>query len=96
MWKTCAECGVEKDIRKFFKHSSEPDGLMQNCKACHIGTTELNQQRLAESNERQWGDPTEDQIAVACLAIQNEWTIKERIKRRSWSRSALMKRIAKR
>lgn len=95
MYKKCAECGVEKSVRKFFNHPASPDGLMPRCKACHSGTTAWNELRRAETTERQPGDPSEDEIEAACLAIQGEWTDAERIKRRFWARSALMKGIAK-
>lgn len=32
--KTCAKCGVEKDVTEFGKHSRQKDGLQRNCKVC--------------------------------------------------------------
>lgn len=81
--KVCVQCGKEKPAGKFYRHPAEADGYMRHCKACHNGTTELNQRERPVVTERQWGDPTEEQIAAATAAIRQRWNQKTHKKRRS-------------
>ena len=81
--KRCSECGEIKAAGKFYKHPDEPDGLMRHCKACHNGCTEMIARVRAENLERQWGDPTEEQIAEKCEIIRSGWSPKECQKRKA-------------
>ena len=72
--KRCPECGTEKHRSKFYSHALNPDGLMRHCKACHNGVAATAATQRREKLERQWGDPTEEQIAAACEAIRAGWS----------------------
>jgi hypothetical protein len=80
--KVCAECGVDKPASKYHKHPQMPDGLMPVCKACRIGCTALNERRREAMLERQWGDPTEEQIRLACERLRGGWS-KAKLARRT-------------
>lgn len=73
--KRCIRCGVEKPPTKFH-------GTMPDCKACHNGVTEPNLRRSAEIKERQAGEPSEREIAEACLLIQQQWSFKKEASRK--------------
>lgn len=73
--KRCSCCGVAKPPTKFH-------GSMPNCKACRNGVTEPNLRRATEIKERQDGEPDEEQIADACLLIQQAWSRKKRASRK--------------
>lgn len=81
--KRCIECGNEKPLSKFYKHPAEPDGLMRRCKGCHNGITSRNKLERPVVTERQWGDPSEEQIARATSAIRESWNAKTYRKRRA-------------
>jgi len=80
--KVCSECGKDKPASKFYKHAGAPDGLMPHCKACHNGCTETNARRTAELMERQLGDPTEEQILMACERLRSGWSPAKRRRRK--------------
>lgn len=90
-WKTCCECGVEKLLAKYYRHPAEPDGFMRHCKACHNGCTRLACERRTAALERQWGDPSEEQIAAACLRLQAGWSEGVRKRRRLGGCGALFR-----
>lgn len=73
--KRCSRCGVAKPPTKFY-------GTMPHCKACHNGVTEPNLRRAVEIKERQNGEPDEEQIAMACLLIQQQWSAKKQASRK--------------
>lgn len=81
--KVCVQCGKEKPAGKFYRHPAESDGYMRHCKACHNGITERNVREKPVVTERQWGDPTEEQIAAATAAIRQRWNKKTHKRRRS-------------
>lgn len=73
--KRCIRCGVAKPPTKFH-------GSMSDCKACHNGVTEPNLRRAAEIKDRQAGEPSELEIAEACLLIQQRWSAKKQASRK--------------
>jgi len=73
--KRCSTCGQSKSPEKFFAG-------MAHCKACHNGVTMSNLRRSTETRGRQQDEPTEDQIAAACLLIQQRWSKKKRASRK--------------
>lgn len=73
--RRCSECGVTKPSEKFY-------GSMARCKACHNGITEANRRRAVEIKDRQPGEPSEDEIASACVAIRSGWSVKRRASRK--------------
>ena len=76
--KRCCKCGAEKLPAKFHRG-------MAHCKACHNGVTEANRRRAAEvlpPRERQPGEPSEDQIRLLCMTIQERWSAKKRQSRK--------------
>lgn len=80
--KVCSECGKEKPASKFYKHPGTLDGLMAHCKACHIGCTAWNERRQEMMRERQFGDPTEEQIRLACERLRAGWSEAKRARRK--------------
>lgn len=72
--RRCLECGVAKPLVKFY-------GSMPCCKACRNGVTEANLRRATEIKDRQAGEPSEEQIADACLLIQRQWSKKKKASR---------------
>lgn len=80
--KLCSECGKTKPVSKFHKHPTERDGYMKVCKWCRNGGQELAARHARESLDRQFGDPTEDQIAALCLKLRLGWSEKETRKRK--------------
>ena len=72
-YKRCEGCAKHLENRKFYKDSTQPDGLMTWCKSCvNCG---VNRDRpVYGDGERQWGDPTEQQIAESCLSFQASWS----------------------
>lgn len=73
--KRCTRCGVAKPPTKFY-------GTMMHCKACHNGVTEPNLRRAVEIKERQAGEPSEREIAEACLLIQQQWSLRKEASRK--------------
>lgn len=41
MEKKCSNCGIKKDIKKFYKDKRKPDGLYTRCKICHLEIARL-------------------------------------------------------
>lgn len=80
-WKICVECECEKLRTKFYCHPQSADGLMPHCKACHNGCREVNERMRIESLERQFGDPSEEEIAKRAEKIRSEWDEGTREKR---------------
>lgn len=81
--QVCTQCGKTKRAINFYSG-------MSHCKLCHNAGV---QRQLWASPERQWGDPSEEQIAEACAAFKASWTPKEaaRRKKMNW----LMRRAGK-
>jgi hypothetical protein len=73
--KRCSTCGQSKSPEKFY-------GEMAHCKACHNGVTMPNLRRATETKGRQSAEPSEDQIAEACLLIQQRWSKKKKASRK--------------
>lgn len=82
IWKVCSECGTEKPASKYYKHPRQPDGLMPRCKACHMGCTQRNERVRVALLERQWGDPSEEQIRAACERLRSGWSKAKLARRR--------------
>lgn len=93
-WKTCTQCRRELLATKFYCHPGEPDGLMAHCKACHNGCYELAERSRVAALERQWGDPTEEQIVARAALIRSGWD--EKTKARRVAANWLSKQLAKR
>jgi hypothetical protein len=51
--KKCSVCGVEKELFAFYKRASSPDGLRNNCKACHIAANSTRYYANHEAN-KEW------------------------------------------
>lgn len=81
LYKKCAECGIWLERRKFYKDSTKGDGLMSWCKSC-VNCGVKRDRPVYGDGERQWGDPSEQQIAAACLALQASWSPAVRESRR--------------
>jgi len=80
-YKRCPECSKWHEARKFYKDSTKPDGLSAWCKSCmNCGVTV--ERAVYGNGERQWGDPSEEQITAACLRLQASWTPAVRESRR--------------
>jgi hypothetical protein len=73
VYKKCPECRKWHEARKFYKDSSKPDGLMAWCKSC-VNCDVARDRPVYGNGERQFGDPTEEQIAAACLQFQSGWS----------------------
>lgn len=84
-WKVCNECHRDLLATKFYTHTGEPDGLMKHCKACHNGLTDRIEQERVVALERQWGDPSEEQIARAAAVIRQRWDAKTLVRRKKMS-----------
>jgi hypothetical protein len=82
--KRCSGCKKWHEDRKFYKNPSKPDGLMDECKSCH-NCDIVRDRPVYGDGERQFGDPSEEQIAAACLQLQATWTDKVRESRRKAS-----------
>jgi hypothetical protein len=74
--KRCTRCCVAKPLTKF--HSAGH----AECKVCHNGTTAWNLRRSAMLQDRMPKEPDEEQIALACLVIQKQWSKKKRASRK--------------
>lgn len=74
--QVCAQCGKTKRAINFYAG-------MAHCKLCH--NAGIERERWA-SPDRQWGDPSEEQIAEACEAFKASWTpkMKQRRKAMNW------------
>jgi MinD superfamily P-loop ATPase len=82
VYKRCPECKKWHEARKFYKDSTTPDGLMSWCKSCM--NCDIVRDRPAYGNgERQFGDPTEEQIAAECRLFQAKWSDKVRHRRKN-------------
>jgi hypothetical protein len=87
-YKKCPECKRWLERRKFYKDSTKADGLMNWCTSC-VNCGVVRERPVYGGGERQWGDPTEEQIAAACLMFQAGWSseVREsRLKVRSMKR----------
>lgn len=73
VYKKCPECSKWLEARKFYKDLTKPDGLAAWCKSC-MNCGVVHDRPVYGKGERQWGDPTEDQIAAACLRFQASWS----------------------
>lgn len=71
--QVCTQCGKQKTAANFYAG-------MRHCKLCHNAGVE--RERWA-SPDRQWGDPSEEQIAKACMEFKASWTPKEAARRRA-------------
>ena len=81
LFKRCNECRKWLEVRRFYKHPAQPDGLMPHCKSCqNCGV--VRDRPVYGNGERQWGDPTEEQIAAECLRFQAGWSQATRESRR--------------
>jgi hypothetical protein len=81
LYKRCPECSKHLEARKFYKDSTQPGGLAVWCKSCmNCGVT--IERAVYGNGERQWGDPSEEQITAACLRFQASWTPAVRESRR--------------
>lgn len=80
-YKRCPECKKHLEGRKFYKHPTNPDGLMNWCKSC-VNCGVIRDRPVYGDDERQWGDPTEEQITRECLRIQSAWSDRVRESRR--------------
>ena len=73
VYKRCPECKKSLEARKFYKDSTQQDGLALWCKSC-MNCGVVRDRPVYGDGERQFGDPTEGQIANECLAIQASWS----------------------
>ncbi len=72
VYKRCPECEKDLEARRFYKDSTQQDGLASWCKSC-MNCGVVRDRKVYLSAERQLGDPSECQIKAACLAIQSSW-----------------------
>jgi MinD superfamily P-loop ATPase len=80
-YKRCSECKRHIEIRKFYKDRTQPDGFSSWCKSC-MNCGVVRERAVYGDGERQWGDPTEEQIARECLRFQASWSNKVRQSRK--------------
>ena len=55
--KVCKQCGKEKSLRSFYRHSHYADGHLKVCKLCHKENVEANRELKFEyyqAQKRQW------------------------------------------
>jgi hypothetical protein len=90
LYKKCPECSRWLENRKFYKDPTKEDGLMSWCKSC-VNCDVVRDRPAYGDGERQWGDPTEKQIANACLQFQASWSpaVRESRKKPRLSAAAL-------
>jgi len=61
--KVCKQCGEEKAIRSFYRHSHYADGHMTVCKVCHASNVEANRELKWEQYrawKRSWSERPEN------------------------------------